>query len=33
MSNIEMSLDDNNDRRGVKRKSKEGSEMKTGRIK
>ena len=33
MSNNEMNLDDDNDRRGVKHKSKEGSEMKTGRIK
>ena len=33
LSNIRMTLDDDNDKRGVKRKSKEESEMRTGRIK
>ena len=33
LSNIKIALDDDNDRRGVKHKSKEESEMRTGRIK
>ena len=32
LSNDEVNLDNDNDRRGVKHKSKEGSEMRTGRI-